>query len=106
MPRFTLHESGGFPTTIKQLNLYPELCFHHHGFEIWMKCNEEITKRKTEEKYTAVILIDPKMTQKSPYFLESKISAENGHAAVDIVINAMEDVTDRLTFQLQYPVKI
>lgn len=113
MPRFIRKEpGGGFPKEFNPVNLFPEQQFIvREGPEIWMRCKESITIKKPGEAYDVVqisgdIESSYREPTKCPYFLESKANAESGQEAVDKVIGAMEAITDVLTFQLQYPVKI
>jgi hypothetical protein len=112
MPRFLRKEPGGeFPKKFNQVNLIPEQQFVREGLEIWMRCKETVTTKKPEEQYDVVQLSGDiessyREPSKCPYFLETRVSVDDGQDPVDKVIGAMETITDVLTFQLQYPVKI
>ena len=112
MPKSIRKEpGGGFPKEFNPVNLFPEQQFIREGLEIWMRCKESITIKKPGDAYDVVqisgdIESSYREPTKCPYFLETKVSVENGQDAVDKVIGAMETIRDVLTFQLQYPVKI
>jgi len=111
MPRFIRSgPDGSFPQTLESVNVYPEQrLIIKDGMEVWLKCKENISE--LEGKYSHLDLEgeveesyrDPR---KAPYFLETFVHADMGIEAVDLVINLMELITDFLSFQLQYPVKI
>ena len=106
MPKFIRREAG-LPKTIHFLNLFLEQRFLLRGFEILMKCREQITKAHAGEEFTYFALQGVVLDNKNcPYFLESSVSAASGHEAVDQIASYMESITVALTFQLQYPVKI
>jgi len=107
MPKFTRMEAdGSFPRVCSTFNLYSEQRLFNHGdIEIWIKCKEPVTH--DSGRYSSVQSNVPPDPSNCPYFLESRVSSEESHEnAINRVISPMETITDFLTFQLNYPVKI
>jgi hypothetical protein len=113
LPKFQKKEPhGGLPPKLDFLNVYRERAFpRQNGLEIQLKCNAPITDVKSLQDFAPFetagdIEMAYREPARCPYFLETTLSANSGAEAVDGVTNAMELITDFLTFQLQYPVKI
>ncbi len=110
MPVFVRNEpNGGMPHVLKTFNLYPEQrLFSKEEIEIWLRCRDAVTEIKSGERYSSFQLQGGlNDSTKGPYYLETKIESEDAHEdAVNRVIGDMEMVTDFLSFQLNYPVKI
>lgn len=76
-----------------------------------MRCRESVTSIESPADWVLIetageVDAGYRNPSSSPYFLEAVVSAESGERAVDGVINLMELITNFLTFQLQYPVKM
>jgi hypothetical protein len=113
MPKFTRMEAGGgFPKQFNQHNVFPvQLLLDRNGLKIWMKCKEVVTQIKPGENFTIWHFGEEKASSyreptKCPYYLEAKVSADNGSEAVSKVIGEMGGLADLLTFRLQYSVQI
>jgi hypothetical protein len=115
MPKFAILRSpdGKLAPKLNALNVFPEQClFVQNDIEVWLRCKGAFT-RITDNAGAYVRLnisgeIEASYRKPSdcPYLLESEVQANNGLEAIDKLIKLLELITDFLTFQLNYPVKI
>lgn len=113
MPKFAQKDSqGGLPPKLDALNVYPEQrLIVQDNVEIWLRCKGPVTRVESPKDYALIETageVDAayRNPNSCPYFLDAMVPANSGKEAVDGVVGSMELITDFLTFQLQYPIKI
>jgi hypothetical protein len=123
LPRFTQKgKDGALPPTLTPINVFQEQCLDQKdGIEIWLRCDfpESIVSIQNFAPNTLVAFqiitgqedkigqdmgfLQPKQF---PYKLVVKVLSDRPEHALNMVIERLDLLTDILTFQLQYPVKI
>jgi len=123
LPRFMQKgKDGSLPSPLTLFNIYPEQVLDQKdGFEVWLKCDSPESIVSIHDFLPGTLAATQIVTghedkigqdlgylhpERHPYKLVAKVRSDKPEKAIDTIIERIDLLTDILSFQLQYPVKI